>query len=140
MLRTVLPRLLVGHSLLFDNGFAGDGATPGRLAQVFGTSFTSPCTARDYWSLIAADMAVVPVDPTTPGPDPGLPMKYGTDAPDAQTDLAQFIPDGSEPLVHTLATDCHGLDPFFDSTDYVGAFQPGAPSWLTAPWVSFELQ
>ena len=132
-LHTTAPRLLVTHSLFFDNGFAGDGA------QVAGT-FTTPCTADDYWNLVAANESVVPSDPASPGPDPGVHVTYGRGVPGSQTDLAQFVPDGSEPLVTALAADCKAIDPFFDTTSYVGAFAPGGPSWLTSPWVSFELQ
>jgi hypothetical protein len=47
---------------------------------------------------------------------------------------------GVQSLVTSLAGDCHMLDPFFDSTDYIGAIDPTKPSWLTSPWISFELQ
>jgi len=42
--------------------------------------------------------------------------------------------------VHSLAMDCKTIDPFFDTTDFIGAFDPLRPSWLTAPWLSFELR
>ncbi len=74
------------------------------------------------------------------GPDLGIHVKYGLGLPDSQTDLAQFVPDGTQPLVRTIAGDCRQLDPFFDSTAYVGAFDPSAPTWLTSPWISFELE
>ena len=35
---------------------------------------------------------------------------------------------------NSSAIDCKSVDAFFDTTGYVGAFQPGAASWLTSPW------
>jgi len=67
-------------------------------------------------------------------------VKYGRGLVDSQTDLNQFIPNGSQPLVNTLATDCHAIDPFFDTTNYIGAFNPSGATWLTTPWISLELQ
>jgi len=78
------------------------------------------------------------------GLDPGIVVKYGLGLSDSQTDLGQFVPTNHAapgfPLVTALAGDCHALDPYFDSTGYIGAFDPAKPSWLTAPWISFELQ
>jgi hypothetical protein len=106
------------------------------------------CTGQEYWNLITATSAVVPSginatgSPADPGegPDPGIHVKYGLALPDAQTDLSQFIPDDSQPLVTSLATDCHTIDPYFDTTTYVGAFDPTQAAWLMSPWISFELQ
>lgn len=132
------PPLLVEHSLFFDTGFAGSGTTPGLGTQVHGNT-TTPCTAAEYWSLLANGSSLEPVDPTTIGSDPGLRVKYGTGAGDQLTDLGQFIP-ANTPVVHSLAMDCKTIDPFFETTDFIGAFDPLRPSWLTAPWISFELQ
>ncbi len=148
------PALVVEHSLFFDNGFAGDGAVAGKKQVVGNGGFdnaatlpdVNPCLngatkgSRNAWDLMAASKSIVPVDPTTVGPDPGLHVIYGTGAVNAQTDFNQYIPDGTQPLVTTLAMDCHTIDPFFDTTTYIGAFAPGQPTWLTSPWVSFELQ
>src|SRR5262249_4610269 len=132
------PPLLVEHSLFFDTGFAGSGTTPGLGTQVHGNT-TTPCTAAEYWSLLANGSSLEPVDPTTIGSDPALRVKYGTGAGDQLTDLGQFIP-ANTPVVHSLAMDCKTIDPFFETTDFIGAFDPLRPSWLTAPWISFELQ
>jgi hypothetical protein len=32
--------------------------------------------------------------------------------------------------------ECATLDPTFVATGYLGAFDPNAASWLTAPWIS----
>ena len=35
---------------------------------------------------------------------------------------------------NSSAIDCKSVDAFFDTTGYVGAFAPGAASWLSTPW------
>src|SRR5262245_19352923 len=58
------------------------------------------------------------------GLDPGIVVKYGLGLSDSQTDLGQFVPTNHAapgfPLVTALAGDCHALDPYFDSTGYIG--------------------
>jgi hypothetical protein len=131
--------LLVEHSLLFDNG--NDSGGP---VQVSG-NWTVPCTPAAWYATLPA---VDPANPATNGSDPLTPIIYGTGVPNAQTDLNQFIPAGpapgtaNQPLVNTLALDCKTIDPFFDTTNYVGAFRPDDPAgnWLTSPWISFRLK
>jgi hypothetical protein len=131
--------LVVEHSLLFDNG--NDSGGP---VQVSG-NWTSPCNPTTWYGGLTA---VNPASPSANGSDPLTPVVYGTGVPTAQTDLNQFIPQGgspgvaTQPLVNTLAMDCKTIDPFFDTTNYVGAFRPGdtAANWLTAPWISFRLK
>jgi hypothetical protein len=132
------PGLVVEHTLLFDNG--NDSGGP---LQVTG-NWTSPCTPAGWYADLTA---VDPANPGTNGTNPLTPIVYGTGVPTAQTDLNQFIPQGgspgvaTEPKVNSLSMDCKTLDPFFDTTNYVGAFRPGdiAGNWLTAPWISFRL-
>ncbi len=144
--------LLVDHSLFFDNGVDTTGGPHfGNVQANWSTTSGSPlanCTGAQYWGLITAGGTVVPssinstgstADPGV-GPDPGIHVKYGLGMPTSQTDLSQFIPDGTQPLINSLATDCHAIDPFFDTTNYIGAFDPTKPTWLTTPWISFELQ
>jgi hypothetical protein len=131
--------LLVEHSMLFDNG--NDSGGP---VQVLG-NWSSPCSPTDWYTHLPS---VDPASPTANGTDPQLPIIYGTGVLNAQTDLNQWIPAGPSPgtpnvaLVHTLAMDCKTIDPFFDTTDYVGAFRPADPAsnWLSTPWISFQLQ
>ena len=129
--------LTVEHSLLFDNG--NDTGGP---VQVTG-NWTTPCTPAAWYAGLTA---VNPANPATNGTDPLTPVVYGTGAPGAQTNLNQFIPAGAagtatQPLVNSLAMDCKTIDPFFDTTNYVGAFRPGdtAGNWLTSPWINFHL-
>ena len=103
----------------------------------------APCNPTTWYNSLTA---VSPTNPATNGTDPMTPVVYGTGVPTAQTDLNQFIPAGAggnatQPLVNSLAMDCKTIDPFFDTTNYVGAFRPGdtAGNWLTAPWISFRL-
>jgi hypothetical protein len=144
--------LLVDHTLFFDNGTDTTGGPHlGNVQANWSTTTGTPlanCTGAQYWALITAGGTVVPsginatgstADPGV-GPDPGIHVKYGLGMPTSQTDLSQFIPDGTQPLINTLATDCHVIDPFFDTTNYIGAFDPTKPTWLTTPWISLELQ
>jgi hypothetical protein len=39
----------------------------------------------------------------------------------------------------STAFDCHTLHSALDTTNYIGAFAPGAPSWLTTPWIAYDL-
>lgn len=135
--------LLVEHTLLFDNG--GDNpANPGDPARQIIGNWTTPCTAAQWYSLLPS---VSPSDPTQLGTDPQIPVTYGLGLGTSQTDLNQFIPAGSspgvasEPLVNSLAMDCKTIDPFFDTTNYVGALKPGDPAsnWLAGSWVSLAL-
>jgi hypothetical protein len=151
--------LVVDHSLLFDNGTDTTGGPHfGNVESNWSTTSGPPgsplgnCTGTGYWNLITAGGTVSPTainatgDPSDPGEglDPGIVVKYGLGLSDSQTDLGQFVPTNHGapgfPLVTALAGDCHALDPFFDATGYIGAFDPTKPSWLTSPWISFELQ
>ncbi len=151
--------LLVDHTLLFDDGTdTAGGPHFGNVVANWSTTAPPPggalanCTGPQYWALITASGTVAPtainstgsaVDPGV-GPDPGIPLKYGLAMPDSQTDLAQFVPSDAAaagyPLITSLAGNCKAIDPFFDATGYVGAFDPTKASWLTSPWISFELQ
>jgi hypothetical protein len=144
--------LLVDHTLFFDNGVDTTGGPhPGNVQANWSRTTGTPlanCTGAQYWTMITAGGTVVPSSINTTGstadpgvgPDPGIHVKYGLGLADSETDLNQFIPDGTQPLIGTLAGDCHAIDPFFDTTNYIGAFDPTKPTWLTTPWISFELQ
>jgi hypothetical protein len=58
--------------------------------------------------------------------DPGLPAGTGTVWPPLSP-----VPTTA---ANSSAIDCNDVDAFFDTTGYVGGFQPGAASWLTSPW------
>jgi len=149
-LNTTAPIGRLEHSLFWNNGFTGDGSTPG-VGETSGSGLGSAnCTsAAAFWSLIATQSAVDPVNPNNHSleHDPLIPVIYGTGASGAQTDLNQFIPAGGSPgtatqgLVNSLAMDCKTINSFFDTTTYIGAFRPGDPAsnWLSTPWISFRL-
>ncbi len=138
-------QFVVEHTMMFNNGF--DAAHPAWL-QAKGTS-TTP-TPANWWAGLTA---VNPTSISAQGNDPQLGignggLHYGDDGgSDTDNNYNQFIPGGSpgtatEPLVNSLAMDCKTIDPFFDTTNYVGAFRPGDPAsnWLAGTWVSFEKQ
>lgn len=58
--------------------------------------------------------------------DPGLPANTGEVWPPVSP-----VPTSA---ANSNALDCKTVDAFFDTTGYVGAFAPGAASWLTSPW------
>jgi hypothetical protein len=58
--------------------------------------------------------------------DPGLPANIGEVWPPVSP-----VPTTA---ANSNALDCKTVDAFFDTTGYVGAFQPGAASWLSSPW------
>jgi hypothetical protein len=58
--------------------------------------------------------------------DPGLPANTGEVWPPVSP-----VPTSA---ANSNALDCKSIDAFFDTTGYVGAFQPGAASWLSTPW------
>ncbi len=136
-------QFVLSHSLLFNNG--ADSSPPGQWLQAKGTS-TTP-TPATWWAGLTA---VQPTSITAQGPDPQIPVHYGDGMPGLDTDnnYNQFIPAGgspgvaSQPLVNSLAMDCKTIDPFFDTTNYVGAFRPGDPAsnWLAGTWVNLHKQ
>jgi hypothetical protein len=148
-LNNTAPILRVQHSLLFDNGFVGDGATPG-TGEIAGSGLgAANCNQTQFYSLMVGQG----LDPSNPNSAPGehnplIPVIYGTGVAGAQTDLNQFIPAGGSPgvatetRVNSLAMDCKTINPFFDTTGYLGAFRPGDPAsnWLSTPWINFRLQ
>lgn len=48
------------------------------------------------------------------------------------------VPPSSAPAI---ASDfaCSSIDPDFEDNNYIGAFQPGAPSWAVAPWAQYPV-
>lgn len=63
--------------------------------------------------------------------DPGLPANTGEVWPPVSP-----VPTTA---ANSAAIDCKTIDAFFDTTGYVGGFQPGAASWLTAPWYNVAI-
>jgi hypothetical protein len=113
--------LNVQNSLLWNNG-------PGGTTHCLVNSSTAggncdSCTLLGLWE----SQATAPSSTTT---DPGFPATTGTVWPPIDP-----IPGA---VTTSTAFDCHALDPSFDTTSYVGAFAPGASSWLTSPWISYN--
>jgi len=63
--------------------------------------------------------------------DPGLPVGTGETWPPLSP-----VPSAA---ANSAAIDCKTVDAFFDTTGYRGGFQPGAASWLTAPWYNVAI-
>jgi hypothetical protein len=97
------------------------GAGAGTTFFSNNASCTTPCNTTS-WGGLQADLRT--------GVDPGLPGGCGT--------TFGCIPVGSRPAVNVTGQ-CASIDPFFENTDYIGAFDPddGSPGWATSPWVNF---
>jgi hypothetical protein len=128
-LKTTEPYLVVKNSILRNNGAAGDTQITSAL--------TSPaCTANEWYDMLVTQDAVQPTRGAgNVGPDPLIDPTYPTDP-----SSGQFVPPASGPLTGS-GTDCKAFDPFFDTTNYIGAFAPGGANWLfPAPgscWINF---
>jgi len=113
--------LNVQNSLFFGNGPGGaveclvDPSTTGANCD--------SCSLLGLWTT----QLTAPSSITT---DPGFPAATGTVWPPI------------EPIPGAVATstafDCATLDPSLETTNYIGAFAPGAPSWLTTPWIAYD--
>jgi hypothetical protein len=129
-LKTTEPFLVVENSILFNNGAAGD-------TQI-SSSLTAPnCTGNEWYDMLVAQRGVLPTRGAgNVGPDPLINATYPTDPASGQ-----FVPTNASPLATTAAADCHQLDTFLDTTNYIGGFQPNGTNWLfpTAGscWISF---
>lgn len=125
-LQAVEPILRVSNTVAFNNG----------ASQVIGSSTAPSCTPTQLYGLWAANTGLVPADPSTVGPNPGLGITatYPTAVDNRYFPAAAGPADG-------LAS-C-GLEPdFFVPAPYAGAFVPGggtAENWLVTPggWISF---
>lgn len=116
--------LMVQRSILYD---VGDDAAVG--TEFCRDSATGTCsTTRDLCDLWAATGA----DALIEGVDPGMPAGCGT--------TVGCMPVPSNAVVNDNY-DCSNIDPFFEPTSYIGAFDPSgdADGWANAPWVAFPL-
>src|SRR5262249_52291943 len=108
-------------SIFFDNG--SDGATS---CSDSASTNGADCSSCQLFALWTAD-GTAPVRVIDPGLDPNVGKTWPPPIPNP----------GAATL--SSAIDCHAIDPYFDTTDYVGAFRPGGPSWLTAPWIDLTV-
>lgn len=119
--------LMIQESIFYDNGDDGIGDI-GDECRDGGTGPEPSCGDTqdlcNQW-----DNGPTPLVFTT---DPGMPAGCGT--------TVGCIPVGSRPAVNT-SFDCSAIDPFFEATDYIGAFDPdnAGSTWADAAWVTFEL-
>lgn len=110
--------LLVRNTILFNNGASGTTT----CSSASGANAPTPCDGCQFVSLLQA--GGFGLDTTT---DPGVSLAYPPTNPK---------PAGAV----TTAFDCTTLDPFFQSTTYLGGFDPAGDNWLTTPWISFDVQ
>jgi hypothetical protein len=127
-LKTTEPYLAVKNSLVYNNG-------PSGTTQIT-SALTSPaCTAEEWYDMLHTSDSVNPARGSGGGPDPLIDPTYPSDP-----SSGQFVPPASGPLTGS-GTDCKAFDPFFDTTNYIGAFAPGGANWLFpgpgSCWISF---
>ncbi len=109
------------NSFFFNNG-PGGSVECAVDASTAGANCDS-CSLLSLWTT----QATAPSSITT---DPGFPAATGTVWPPIEP-----IPGAA---ATSAAFDCATLHPSFETTNYVGAFAPGAPSWLTSPWIAYD--
>jgi hypothetical protein len=118
---TLTGALNFQNSFFFDNGPSGsvgcavDASTAGANCD--------SCSLLGLWTAQATA-------PSSTATDPGFPATTGTVWPPLDP-----IPGAA---AGSTAFDCATLHPSFETTSYVGAFAPGAPSWLTTPWIAYD--
>jgi hypothetical protein len=121
--------LTVENSLVYNNGAAGG-------TQVTDALTTPNCTGNEWYDMLVAQKGVLPTRGSGTGPDPLIDATYPTDPASGQ-----FVPPVGSPLATSPAADCHALDTSLDTTNYLGAFQPGGANWLFpvagSCWISF---
>ena len=123
---TLTGNLIIQNSIFFDNGPTG-------VEHCVGHSSTSGanCSSCTLYDLYANSKGVRP-DLSPPGAavDPGISDSYPNADP-RPTNVA---------AVTTGVADCTTIDDSFQSTNYIGAFDPNGSNWLTTPWISFATQ
>jgi hypothetical protein len=129
-LKTTEPFLSVEDTILFNNGAAGDTQITDALAS-------PTCTGAQWYDMLHTSRGVDPARGAgNVGPDPGISSTYPTDPASGQ-----FIPTAGSPLATHAAADCHAVDPFLDTTNYLGGFAPNGTNWLFPTpgscWISF---
>ena len=152
-LKTSDPFLLVESTLCYDNG--GHGAPGTGSKQIDGTT-SGNCTASQWYGLLTGSQNVTPASGVGTNPQIYTTTQatrwddflasgpYPTKIPNAiPKSTAGFPP----------AVDCHAIDDTFDTTNYIGAFDPnGGPNanWMDPPgtppdanrfsrWISFDV-
>jgi hypothetical protein len=130
------PCLVVQDTICYNNGDPDDTPIAVTPDQVSG-DMTAPCNPDQYYGLLAATEGLLPVSPAALGTAPG--GGFSSAYPTSAT-TTQYFPANAAP--YNNAPDCEAVNPpFFDSADYVGAFDPGnnpGGNWLSSPWISFE--
>jgi dockerin type I repeat protein len=146
-LKTSDPFLLVENTLFFDNG--GTGARGTGSTQIAGfTSGTANCTPAQWYGMLTSTKNVTP--PSGVGQDPHIPTRHDDVLATGPypTKLPNVVP--SSTAGFPPATDCHAIDDFMETTNYIGAFDPNggaSANWLDTGsgtdrftrWISFDV-
>lgn len=109
-----------GALLVADSTFWNVGEDGMTYAQNHDTTSGSPCQTTDLFAQWQSNNGVVTTDPGLPG------------------ECANF---GCQPIPTndvSSSYSCSSLDAYLLDTSYMGAFQPGQPSWATGAWISFD--
>lgn len=117
------PQLLIESSICYNNG----AGSPGTVGGLNHGSTGAQCNSTDWFDLMTT--AVNPITTLNPGLPQGV-----YPVTDPRPTMAANV---------ASAFDCGSAfgDPFFESTGYVGAFDPAGTNWLDTPggWINFNL-
>ncbi len=140
-LKTTDPFLLVENTLCYNNG---DGTTTQNSMM---QATAGACTATQVYNLWNTTKSVFPA---AGGGTiaPNIPTTFATVTAGYPATLPNLIPSATTGF--PPATDCHVISDFFDTTNYIGAFDPaGGPgaNWLDTGfgtgsfdrWISFDV-
>jgi hypothetical protein len=137
---------IMENSVFFNNGPTGNdhavnntsGATstdPANCMATLAGGADCPCNSVDLYNLWKAQPMNAPTTWPVFEADPMLPFDevngYDGSTPDPRP--------GNAAMVNTHF-DCKTLNSVFDTTNYIGAFDPSQPNWMTqGTWVSFAV-
>ena len=116
---TMTGNLLLENSTIYNNGPGSPGTTEGTNGSA--PNNPTPCGGQDFVNAMKASFGLV----TT---DPGVSLAYPPVNP---------VPTNAANVASTF--DCNAINPTFDTTNYQGAFAPGAATLWFNPWAAFPL-
>jgi hypothetical protein len=142
--KTLTGNLVVQSSIFFNNGSPAAPAegpfTGGNVHCGQSSGTDTPCNGCELYDLWANGTGVVP-DLCAAG---ALGCQDQTPVVDPLVSLA-WPPTDPRPAAGSPAAsgaaNCSTLDPFFETTTYIGAFEPGGTNWLETPggWINFAV-
>jgi len=118
--QTTEPLLRVQQTMFVNN-----------VGGTAGGSASSPCTPAQMLSLWVTNQGVLD-NPSNPGFTAAT-LPY----PSTVSDVNAYVPAPGSDAVG--GANCKAYSPFFDTTNYKGAFAPGAATWLSTPWIDWAV-